>query len=69
MDGQEKPKIARRDLLRVFAAGAGAATIAPLSGAAFAAESPAEEKKSRYRETEHVKTFYRVNQYPPNQKK
>jgi hypothetical protein len=27
-------------------------------------ENNEEKRKSRYRETEHVKTFYRVNRYP-----
>jgi hypothetical protein len=27
-------------------------------------ESSAEKRKARYRETDHVKTFYRVNRYP-----
>ena len=38
---------------------------APLAGEAHAdTESNDEKRKSRYRETEHVKTFYRVNRYP-----
>lgn len=60
-----KAKVARRDFLRVLATGAGAAAAGgvPLAGAA-AAESEADKKKTRYRETDHVKTFYRVNRYP-----
>jgi hypothetical protein len=27
-------------------------------------ETEDEKRKARYRETEHVKTFYRVNKYP-----
>ena len=27
-------------------------------------ETNDEKRKARYRETEHVKTFYRVNRYP-----
>lgn len=30
---------------------------------AQARESNADQKKARYQETEHVKTFYRVNRY------
>ncbi len=32
-------------------------------GSAGAAETDADKKKARYRETDHVKTFYRVNRY------
>ncbi len=31
--------------------------------AAEAAESEAEKKKARYRETDHVKAYYRTNRY------
>ena len=37
----------------------------PLAGEAHAdTESNDEKRKARYRETEHVKTYYRVNRYP-----
>ena len=48
-------------------AGAGLAATAavPLAGVAKAdTESNDEKRKSRYQESEHVKTFYRVNRYP-----
>lgn len=66
MDSQNKARIARRDVLRAMAAGAGAAAVAtgPLASEAAAAETSSDQKKSRYQETEHVKTFYRVNRYP-----
>ena len=59
-------KLLRRDLLKLTIAGVGAA------GAAGMLPSPAaakpvdldQKRKARYRETEHVKTFYRVNRYP-----
>ena len=57
----------RRELLRSLGAGAtvAVAAAAPLAGEARAdTESNDEKRKSRYRETEHVKTFYRVNRYP-----
>ena len=46
--------------------GAGAAvTGGSLATSAQAdSETNDEKRKSRYRETEHVKTFYRVNKYP-----
>ena len=57
----------RREFLRTLGAGAtvAAASAAPLAGAAQAdTESNDEKRKARYRETEEVKTFYRVNRYP-----
>ncbi len=67
MDKPEKKTVARRDFLRVLAAGAGAAaatTAAPLTAPAAAAQSDQDKRKARYKETEHVKAFYRVNKYP-----
>ena len=67
MDKSEKKTVARRDFLRVLAPGAGAAaatSAAPLTSPAAAAESDQEKRKPRYKETEHVKAFYRVNKYP-----
>jgi FtsP/CotA-like multicopper oxidase with cupredoxin domain len=67
MQKSEKKPVGRRDFLRVLAAGAGAAaagTAAPLAAPAAAAESDQEKRKARYKESEHVKAFYRVNQYP-----
>jgi hypothetical protein len=66
MKAENKAKVGRRDFLRVLGAGAGVAA----AGGSFATSARAdsetnEEKiKSRYRETEHVKAFYRVNRYP-----
>ena len=67
MEKSQKKAVGRRDFLRVLAAGAGAAaatTAAPLAAPAVAAESDQEKRKARYKETEHVKAFYRVNKYP-----
>ena len=67
MDKPHRNTVARRDFLRVLAAGAGAAAAtgaAPLTTPAAAAESDQEKRKARYKETEHVKAFYRVNKYP-----
>jgi hypothetical protein len=63
---RDKTKVGRRDFLRAIGAGAGLAVTAaaPLATEAAAAESDAEKKKARYKESEHVKTFYRVNKYP-----
>jgi hypothetical protein len=67
MSKEQKPKVGRRDFLRALGAGAtvAAAAAGPLAGEARAdTESNDEKRKSRYRETEHVKTYYRVNRYP-----
>ena len=63
---QNKTSVARRDFLRVLGAGAGvAATAAPLASMAKAdTETNDEKRKARYKETDHVKAFYRVNRYP-----
>jgi hypothetical protein len=59
-------KLGRRDFLRTLGVGATAvAATAPLGGEARAdTESNDEKRKARYKETEHVKTYYRVNRYP-----
>jgi hypothetical protein len=61
----ETKAVGRRDFLRALGAGAGAAVAAPLATPAKAdSESNDEKRKARYKETDHVKTFYRVNRYP-----
>lgn len=64
----ERKTFGRRDFLRTLGVGATAAAAAgTLTGKATAdTETTDEKRKSRYRETEHVKTFYRVNRYPQN---
>ncbi|HEY7458272.1 MAG TPA: twin-arginine translocation signal domain-containing protein [Xanthobacteraceae bacterium] len=66
MKSNDKATVGRREFLRTLGAGAGLAATAavPLVTEAEAAESDADRKKARYRETDHVKTFYRVNSYP-----
>jgi hypothetical protein len=59
--------VGRRDFLRILGGtgvgvAAGAGTLA--TPAQADSENDAEKSKARYRETEHVKTFYRVNRYP-----
>jgi len=40
-------------------------TAGPLADEAKAdTESDSDKRKARYKETDHVKTFYRVNRYP-----
>jgi hypothetical protein len=65
MKPEPKTPVGRRDFLRALGVGAGVAATAPLAvGAKADSESNDEKRKARYRETDHVKTFYRVNRYP-----
>jgi hypothetical protein len=65
MQSKRKPTVGRREFLRVLGAGATvAATAAPLSQAKADTETNDEKRKTRYKETDHVKTYYRVNRYP-----
>ena len=60
-------KVAGVDRRRFFMMGGSAvaaAAVVPLaSGEAEADESQAERVKARYKETDHVKNYYRVNRY------
>jgi hypothetical protein len=68
MSEETKAKVGRRDFLRkvsVGAVGAGAALATPLVGPANAdSENEDEKRTARYKESDHVKTYYRVNRYP-----
>ena len=65
MQSKQKPTVGRREFLRVLGAGATVAAAVPLAGEAKAdTETSDEKRKSRYKETDHVKAFYRVNRYP-----
>ena len=62
---RERKAVGRRDFLRTLGAGAAVAVAAPLAGEARAdTENNDEKRKPRYRESEDVKNFYRVNRYP-----
>jgi hypothetical protein len=60
---QTKPTVARRDVLRAMAAGLGTAAV-PLASGAQAAEPTDDKRKARYRLSDHIKAYYRVNHYP-----
>jgi hypothetical protein len=67
MTKEPKSKLGRRDVLRAFGLGTTAAAAAslPLAGAARAdSETTDEKRKARYKESDHVKTYYSVNRYP-----
>jgi hypothetical protein len=60
-----KLTLGRRDFLRALGAGAAITAAAPLAIEAKAdSETNDEKRKSRYKETDHVKAYYRVNRYP-----
>ena len=64
---ERQAKLGRRDFLRALGTGASAAVAGagPLGGEALADnETDDEKRKPRYRESEEVKTYYRVNRYP-----
>ena len=65
MKENDRRNVGRRDFLRALGVGAGAAATAPLATAAKAdSETNDEKRKARYKETDHVKAYYRVNRYP-----
>ncbi len=61
-----KTTFGRRQFLHSLGAAAAAATGAPLliNNASADSETRDEKRKSRYQESDRVKTFYRVNAYP-----
>lgn len=61
---RKKTACGRRQFLRVLGASAAVAA-SPLVTEARADSTTADDKrKSRYKATEHIKAFYRVNRYP-----
>jgi hypothetical protein len=68
MKNEKRTTVGRRDFLRkvgVGAVGAGATLATPLmTPAAADSENNDEKRKARYKETDHVKAYYRVNRYP-----
>jgi hypothetical protein len=59
--------VGRRRFLKTLGVGAGtvAAAAVPLATEAVAdSETDTEKRKARYRESDEVKTYYRVNRYP-----
>lgn len=68
MRDEKKATVGRRDFLRkvgVGTVGAGATLATPLVGSAQAdSENNDEKRKARYKESDHVKAYYRVNRYP-----
>jgi len=60
-----KTSLGRRQFLRALGAGAAVTAASRLALEAKAdSESNDEKRKSRYKESDHVKAYYRVNRYP-----
>jgi len=65
MKAQDTTSVARRSFFRLIGTGAAAGAMAPLGREAAAdSEKEDEKRKARYRESDEVKTYYRVNRYP-----
>jgi hypothetical protein len=61
----KEQELDRRKLLRALAgAGAATAAVGGLTSAKADGETNDEKRKARYKETDHVRAFYRVNRYP-----
>jgi hypothetical protein len=68
MNAPANPNLCRRDLLRAFAAGAGAAAAAgaPIAVAATRGTNADKAQRAAYQpNSPDVQNFYRVNRYPP----
>jgi hypothetical protein len=66
MKSKEQQAVDRRGFLKALGLGAGAAAtgvVAVAPTVAVAGESDADKKKARYKETDHVKAYYRTNKY------
>jgi hypothetical protein len=65
MDTVDKTSVGRRQFLHALGVGATAVATPPLALEAKAdSETNDEKRKSRYKESNHVKAYYRVNHYP-----
>lgn len=65
MKTQPKTTVGRRQFFRAIGGVAASAAAPPLAPEALAdSESDNDKRKARYRESDEVKTYYRVNRYP-----
>lgn len=65
MKSDKKAGVGRRGFFRLLGTGAAAGAIVPLAQQATAdSETQDDKRKARYRESDEVKTYYRVNRYP-----
>lgn len=66
MQDKRETALGRRNFLKVFggASTTAVAAVALCPTDARAYDPGEEEMRDRYRETDHIKAFYRVNRYP-----
>jgi hypothetical protein len=65
MTTEQRATLGRRAFLRMFGAGATVIATVPMAADAQGDDKTSSGRRDpRYRETDHVKTFYRVNRYP-----
>jgi hypothetical protein len=64
MKRQPKTGVRRRQFFRALGGVAAVAATPLIPEARADSESDDEKRKARYRETDEVKTYYRVNRYP-----
>jgi hypothetical protein len=67
MNSQGGANMDRRDVLRALGVGAGAAASVAgglTTSAKADSETNEEKRKARYKETDDVRAYYRVNRYP-----
>jgi hypothetical protein len=65
MKAQDRTMVGRRNFFRLLGGGAAVGATVPLAREAAAdSETEDEKRKPRYRESDEVKTYYRVNRYP-----
>ena len=62
-EGKPQASVDRRRFFLMGGSAVAAAAVVPLASEAEADESQAERAKARYRESDHVKNYYRVNRY------
>jgi len=65
MSAKDGKNVGRRRFFRLIGTGVAAGATVPLATEAQAdSEKEDEKRKARYRESDEVKTYYRVNRYP-----
>lgn len=62
-EASEDRDVSRRRFFKVLGGASTVALAAPIMRDAHAGESKDEARKSRYRETDHVKKYYSTNRY------
>lgn len=62
-ENTEKLAVDRRSFFKALGAGAAVAATPALVTPAEAVDPGTDETKARYRETDHIKAFYKVNRY------